>query len=149
MSDTNPKRCKIRPVTLSLAGIAILLALAWWKERVEYRFIAQDKIWATKVKKEINFEETRAWALGAIKRANPDGPFLKFRDFLTNAPACVLKKNYKRNPDILINEVSVHLIYGGGLYHWGLTIGDTNLSPDMARGRNAEQWAPGIYFWNN
>lgn len=68
---------------------------------------------------------------------------------LTNAPAYLLKGNYKRNPDAMVGYECIHLIYGGGLYHWGLTVGSTNLPASSARGSHAEKWAEGIYFWNN
>ena len=147
MADANPKRRKIRPVTLGLAGIAILLALAWWMiERAEYRFLAQDEIWAAKVKREMNFDETRAWASAVIQQATAIEDYTKLQTFLTNAPTCLLK-NYKHRPFMLPGPDCIHLTYGGGFYHWGLTIGATNLPASSARGGNVKQWSAGIYYW--
>jgi hypothetical protein len=47
------------------------------------------------------------------------------------------------------NDGLVTIVYGGGMYHWGLAIGDTNLTENnVISHRYAEKWAPGIYYWS-
>ncbi|HMP82126.1 MAG TPA: hypothetical protein PKA41_05390 [Verrucomicrobiota bacterium] len=133
---------------VAIFACIIIFAVVVWFVQI---FVAmhQDSIWKRKVRRQINLEETRAWALSVLKQADPYGPYKSQQDFLTNAPAYLLKQNYKRNPYIIVSFECVHLRYGGGMYDWGLTIGDTNLPAHVARSRNVEQWSPGIYFWNN
>jgi len=132
---------------LGAAFIALLvLGFFSW---LTYRSLAQDKIWASRVRRQINPEETRAWALKSIALGDYGIAGAEAKFLLTNAPAYLLKKNYKRNPDVMVGHECIHLRYGGGLYSWGLTIGQTNLPASRARGSPAEKWADGIYFWNN
>ena len=140
----NGKEC-IQFLIVAVVLVAAFIAA----ERSFYHFLYQDRVWAAKVRKQINYDEARSWALSALALAEygDSSPTAKF--LLTNAPACLLKKNYKRNPDILIGFECVHLIYGGGMYHWGLTIGATNLPSSSARHEPAEKWADGVYFWTN
>lgn len=130
-----------------LAGALIsILAIGFYGYQV-WVAVSQDLVWKRKVKRQINIEETRAWALEVAKQANFYGPVTEHQTFLTNAPTYLLR-NYKRRPYLGLGPDCIHLRYGGGMYSWGLTIGVTNLPPSSARGNNVEVWAPGIYFWN-
>ena len=143
------QRSKRRLVFSASIGLVLLVATAWWaRERAIYRFLHQDRIWSSKVRRQINFEETRTWALRVIEEADPYGPVTEHQTFLTNAPRDLLN-NYKHRPHVTHGFDCIHLSYGGGMYGWGLTIGATNLPAGSARGRHAEQWSPGIYFWDD
>ena len=143
------KRNRWKWLAVSLGVVALIVGVGWWsRQRAIYRFLNQDTIWAEKVRAQINFDETRAWALSVVKQADPEGPVTEHQSFLTNAPGYLLK-NYKSRPYVMHRYDFIHLRYGGGLYSWGLTIGATNLEARFAEGSGAEQWAPGIYYWRN
>ena len=146
LSDTDKEKRGIHP--LILWGLVIVALFAAFTCLSFYHFLFQDRIWASKVRKQIDPEETRAWAVKAVTFAEYGTAGAQAKFLLTNAPAYLLKKNYKRNPDVIVGHECIHLRYGGGMYSWGLTIGATNLPADRARGQNVELWSPGIYFWN-
>lgn len=132
-----------RGIVFSVVTLLCIFGCWSW---LAWRGLHQDEIWATKVRKQINFDETRTWALNALRLTDYDTVEARF--LLTNAPVYLLKKNYKRNPDILVGFECIHLRYGGGMYSWGLTIGASNLPESRARGHNVKRWVPGIYYWN-
>ena len=112
----------------------------------------QDKVWVWKVRGKLDVEETRRWALNTRQFHSPTGDHRTFGAWLTNAPK-VLVENYRRPPMVMAQNYDgtyfVSLRYGGGMYDWGLTIGDTNLPSTLGRGARVKQWAPGINYWNN
>ena len=113
----------------------------------------KDKIWAFEVQRKLNPVATRAWAINAMKFYSRTSDFSIFKTWLTNAPA-VLINSYPRLPSVLVSEedgeaVCLHLRYGGGMYDWGLTIGQTNLPSSYARGKKSVRWSDGIYYWAN
>ena len=114
----------------------------------------QDDIWKKKVKRQIDIEEVRNWALRAMQFYSPSNAGGNFQSLLTNAPQALLE-NYRHRPQVILeaneagNGCCVRLRYGGGMYDWGLTIGASDLSTNYVLGKRIEQWAPGIYYWNN
>ncbi len=111
----------------------------------------KDKVWAFEVRGKLDPVATRSWATNALKFYSKTSDFGTFKTWLTNAPA-VLTNSYSRLPSVFVSEqdgeaVCIHLRYGGGMYDWGLTIGDTNLSSGYARSQKPERWADGIYYW--
>ena len=75
---------------------------------------------------------------------SPDVPA---SDMLTNAPAYLVTKHF--SPEgIIADSNRVDVFYGGGMYHWGLTIGDTNFVPDNDYSHHFEKLADGIYYWS-
>jgi hypothetical protein len=113
----------------------------------------KDKIWAFEVQRKLNPAVTRAWATNAMKFYSRTSDFNTFKTWLTNAPA-VLTNSYSRLPTVFVSEedgeaVCLQLRYGGGMYDWGLTIGQTNLPSSYARGKKTERWSDGIYYWAN
>ena len=117
----------------------------------------QDNFWAFQVRRELNYNDARKWALDSLKSYSPTNN-QNFRDWLTNAPEPLLS-NYRSRPQIIVDEFFDHqrsdvaycvsLRYGGGMYDWGITVGDTNLPANQARERNVKVWAPGINYWHN
>jgi hypothetical protein len=105
-----------------------------------------------KAKKTINPEELRAWALESVKH------WAK-----TNGESSILPRSeipeYIRNlypyppEDVEITggeQAQVAIMWGGGFFHWGLFIGDTNFSLPF-NSRNMEypynfKWVNGIYY---
>ena len=114
----------------------------------------KDKIWAFEVKGKLDPAALRIWAQNAMASYSPTSDFIMIGSWLTNAPA-VLTNSYSRPPMVLVSEdddgkaVCLHLRYGGGMYDWGLTIGETNLPASHARGKKPERWWDGIYYWAN
>lgn len=138
-----------RLILVCTTSVLVLVCFGLWvRERAIYRFIAQDRIWASKVRKQINPEEARALALSVLAQADPYGPVTEHQTFLTNAPSYLLN-NYRHQPYVIHGIDCVHLSYGGGMYSWGLTIGPTNMPGTYVRGQRKEKWADGIYFWIN
>lgn len=128
-----------------LALLAILVVVVFFGQFLIG--LQQDKIWKWKVRRQANENEIRAWALAAMKLAPQVEMVMDNRTFLTNAPA-YLTNNYKWLPILVFDPNCIRLTYGGGMYHWGLTIGETNLPASAARGQHVEQWWPGIYYWD-
>src|SRR6185369_7488387 len=92
-----------------LIGAFITLLVLGFLSWLTYRSLAQDRIWASKVRRQINPEETRAWALQSIALADYGIAGAEAKSLLTNAPAYLLKKNYKRNPDVMVGYECIHL----------------------------------------
>ena len=135
-----------------IAGLAVTIFILVWFGRVLLAF-HQDKVWAFKVRGKLNADATRQWALNTRQFYSPTNDYRMFETWLTNAPK-VLVENYRRPPMVLAQDFGdgtycVSLRYGGGMYDWGVTIGDTNLPLTLGRGRHVEPWAPGINFWSN
>ena len=125
-------------------AILILMVLA-----VGYMLVfGQDKIWKWKVRRQAVESEIRAWGMNVINMTDPTGSPTGSKRFFTNAPSYLLN-SYSKSPHLILDFDCVHLVYGGGLYTWGLTIGATNLPPGSTKGAHVDQWWPGIYFWNN
>ena len=127
-----------------LIGIVAMLILLGLGYLLFMQFLGRDRLWSWRVRGKFKAEEVRHWAFQVLSNSTPGDVV---NDMLTNAPR-YLANSDRHKPSVLCGVDCVHVIYGGGLYHWGLTVGDTNLPPEWARGK-AEQWAPGIYFWNN
>jgi hypothetical protein len=124
-----------------LAGFAML-----------YVGMHQDTVWKWSVRGKAKPDELRAWASQVIsnERALPaPGRGTRSNDYLTNAPTYITSVHRVEMmlPDP--RDGTFTIVYGGALYHWGLTIGETNLSENkLISHRYAEKWAPGIYYWS-
>lgn len=134
--------------TWQVVGAVIIVLAVFFYSRGCWSALHQDDVWKRKVKRQINLEEVRGWALAVMKQGDPYGPVTVHQTFLTNAPSYLIK-NYKHQPYVRVGFDCIELSYGGGMYSWGLTIGQTNLASPARSGKYAEQWAPGIYFWSN
>jgi hypothetical protein len=124
-----------------VVGMAVFFGFRWMQ------FIGRDQLWKWRVRSHVKAEDLRLWAFQVLSNTAPDFRTDSANDMLTNAPPYLVSSD-RHKPSVVPTFDCVHVIYGGGLYHWGLTIGDTNLPPESARGRS-EQWAPGIYYWSN
>ena len=102
-------------------------------------------------RKTINPEELRQWALQEItKRSGTNGdstiPASEIPDY-------ILKLYSKRPEDAMVGgsdgQHIVFIIWGGGFFHWGINIGDTNFSEPHAN-EDSEyrdfEWTRGIYY---
>lgn len=128
---------------MAVAAVIICCFLAWF---IYLQLLRQDTLWKWKVRKKINPNELRAWAFQVISNTQPRFDAEIAQTMLTNAPAYIAH-SYRYRPSVVPTFNCVHVRYGGGFYSWGLTIGDTNLTGEWARGHPAEEWAPGVYYW--
>lgn len=91
----------------------------------------------------INPEDLRAWALLLIQSNTSDKEATEsLPDYIQNL--------YPEPPDVVVVETSVTLIWGGGFFHWGFFVGNTNetmpfISDNPQYPYNFE-WKPGIYY---
>lgn len=126
---------------LSVLFVFVLLVFCWFMMSMQ-----QDSIWKWRVRHRVNPGELRTWAFQVLSNAAVI-PNFQAELMLTNAPAYLT--NIHQPEMILSQQERVEVVYGGGLYHWGLTIGDPNLPPGGAgEVHRIETWAPGIYYWN-
>jgi hypothetical protein len=90
-----------------------------------------------------SFFSSRSWALENIrKKATP-------REIVGTMPKYI-RDLYKYPPDAFVDESTLFLMWGGGFFHWGFHIGDTNatlpfISNNQEYPYNFEWW-PGIYY---
>ena len=112
----------------------------------------QDTVWKWSVRGKVKPDELRAWAFQVIsnEKALPEPRRSTHAgDYLTNAPAYITSVHGVEMvlPDP--RDGTVTIVYGGGMYHWGLTIGGSDLSENnLISHQYAEKWAPGIYYWS-
>jgi hypothetical protein len=137
---------------VSLLVLLLVGAAAVYSSRI-WNALTEEVRWGRHVRKELPIEAARVWALSSLRYYSRDADQRTFAAWLTNAPA-PLTNRYRRLPTVTVDSrdekfVCLHLRYGGGMYSWGLTLGQTNLPIDMARSTKAEAWAPGVYFWSN
>jgi hypothetical protein len=133
-------------ITIGILAVALSLFIGMLP-------LHRDKVWAFEVQRGLDFEGARVWATNAMRFYSRDANAGTFNTWLTNAPA-ILTDSYSRLPSVLVSEengepVCLHLRYGGGMYDWGLTIGQTNLPAFHARGKDPRRWAAGFYSWAN
>jgi hypothetical protein len=91
----------------------------------------------------INPEELRAWALENVqKNSSPKELALLMPENIRSL--------YNEPPDAWLDGSCVCLFWGGGFFHWGLYVGNTNeimafISQNQEYPYNFE-WKPGIYY---
>lgn len=104
---------------------------------------SQDLVWKWRVRGKINPAVLRAWAVQVISNKSPG---FRAHDMLTNAPRYLVEPCQPMA--VFPDRESVEVCYGGGFYHWGLAVGDTNFLPEPSHSRYFEKLAPGIYYWS-
>jgi hypothetical protein len=145
MAERRRARRSIRRTLLEAAAVLFCLFLAGFV--MLFLSFEHDTIWKWRVRGKVKPDALRTWAFQVISNnaADASGGGTTARS-LSNAPA------YLTNVDevemVLPNPDCVEVVYGGGMYHWGLTIGDTNLPVQALHYNYFEKWAPGIYYWN-
>ena len=144
MTERRSKKIRIGRVFLIVAVIVFFAFLAWFQFM---QFLGRDTLWKWKVRRQINPQRLRAWSFQVLSNTAPGYSWEMATEMLTNAPSYLVNSE-RHKPSVVPAVDCVHVIYGGGMYHWGLTIGDTNLPPNRARTHQVETWAPGIYYWN-
>jgi len=141
VTERRSNKVSIGRVFLIVAVILCCGFLAWFMYMETF---GRDTLWKWRVRRQMDPQALRAWAFQVLSNT-PPGKY-EMPEMLTNAPAYVVNSD-RHKPSVVSQVESVRVIYGGGLYHWGLTIGDTNLPPPASYQR-VETWAPGIYYWN-
>jgi hypothetical protein len=108
-----------------------------------------------KAKKSIDPEQLRAWALESIKSYSGTNGYSedisqsKIPDYIKNLYSTPPEQAWV-NPKTSKSEGCVMIMWGGGFFHWGLNIGNTNFSEPF-NSQNQEypynfEWVSGIYY---
>ena len=133
-----------------LIALGITLGIFFCAFALLFVGMHEDTVWKWSVRGKVKPDALRAWAFQVIANEKSlPAPARRTRsdNYLTNAPAYLTKVD--RVEMILPDADSVTIVYGGGMYHWGLTVGDTNLTEaGLISHHYAEKWAPGIYYWS-
>jgi hypothetical protein len=123
-----------------VAGIA---SFKYWLS-IPPKFLAQADEGFKKAQKTIDPEMLRVWALENIhKNAS--------RKEIASSMPEYLRTLYDEPPeDAWVDGSSMNLIWGGGFFHWGFYIGDTNETMPFVS-NNSEypynfEWKSGIYY---
>ena len=112
----------------------------------------RDTVWKWEVRGKVQPDALRAWASEVVSKEKTlpvAARRTSSHDYLTNAPDYITKIE---GVEMVLPDADngiVTIVYGGGMYHWGLTIGSFNLTEEMLISHHyAEKWAPGIYYWS-
>jgi hypothetical protein len=137
-----------------VVAAANVLILWWWF--TPPKFVVEADAGFKKAKTTIDREKLRAWALTTIEKYRSTNN----EDIITDIPNSEIP-NYIQNlyalrPESAFitrtgdNQSYVAIMWGGGFFHWGLEVGNTNFSLPL-NSNNPEypfdfEWIPGIYY---
>lgn len=104
-----------------------------------------------KAKRTISAEEMRSWAFAVIKKHPATNgcletiPNEEIPKSIINLYATPPRHAWIA-PKTSESEESVMFMWGGGFFHWGITIGATNYVSPTSPGYRSFKLAPGIYY---
>jgi hypothetical protein len=128
-------------VTAVIFAAAFSLVLWWWL--TPPKFVVEADAGFKRARQTIDPEQLRAWALEMIqKKASGKEAPISMPGYIHHL--------YSEPPEILVDDSCVNLMWGGGFFHWGFHIGNTNetlpfISDNTEYPYNFE-WKPGIYY---
>lgn len=127
-------------ITFIIAAVFIA-GFIWW--HTPPRFVVEADAGFKKAKSTIDPEVVRAWALECIQKNAS-------RKEIANLMPESMRNLYGEPPDAWVDGSSLNLLWGGGFFHWGFYIGNTNETMPF-NSENHEypynfEWRPGIYY---
>ena len=137
-------------VILALAGFAFaLFLLMFWLP------VHQADAGYRKIKRTVNPEDLRAWALEAIKKTSATNGM--HREIPPSEMPVYLRNLYATPPEMASAEPkieqdggNVFIMWGGGFFGWGFQIGPTNfVVTTHEHGPRVFEVAPGIYYFRD